>query len=127
MQAEKGVIGTVHSDEGWRVGSLFTPDFWTAPVAWDVLMAEIKRFDRAVREGIVGMGVDPLSSQSPETVPARPTGGVITVWGWCDHGVAAVLDRPVHRAEPALLPQARDRAAPRGSCPARRQPSATRQ
>ncbi|MFF6914312.1 hypothetical protein [Streptomyces sp. NPDC012466] len=59
MQAEKGMIGIVHSDEGWRVGSILTPDFWTSPVAWDVLVAEIKRFDRAVREGIAGMGIDP--------------------------------------------------------------------
>ncbi|MEV3969852.1 hypothetical protein AB0K68_17135 [Streptomyces sp. NPDC050698] len=58
MQAGEGMIRIVHSDEGWRVGSIFTPDFWTPPLAWDVLVAEIKRFDGAVREGIAGMGID---------------------------------------------------------------------
>jgi hypothetical protein len=33
--------------------------------------------------------------------------------GWWDHGVRAVLDNPVHRAEPALLPKAGYRAATR--------------
>ncbi|MGW2033521.1 DUF7878 domain-containing protein [Streptomyces sp. NPDC001811] len=64
-QAEEGMIRIVHSDEGWRVGSVSTPDFWTAPVAWDVLIAEIKRFDRGVREGIAGMGVDPAFIPEP--------------------------------------------------------------
>lgn len=35
--------------------------------------------------------------------------------GWCDHGPTAVLDRLVHRAEPALLRQVGDRPVPRGS------------
>ncbi|MFF5443399.1 hypothetical protein [Streptomyces achromogenes] len=65
MQAEEGLIRIVGSDEGWRVGSIFTPDFWTAPVAWEVLVAEIKQFDRAVREGIAAMGIDPAFIPEP--------------------------------------------------------------
>ncbi|SEC02939.1 hypothetical protein SAMN05216532_0244 [Streptomyces sp. 2231.1] len=65
MQAQEGMIRIVHSDEGWRVGSVFTPDFWTPPVAWEVLVAEVKRFDRVVREGIDGMGIDPAFIPKP--------------------------------------------------------------
>lgn len=59
MQADAGLIRIVGSDEGWRIGSDFTPDFWTSPVAWDVLVAEIKEFDRSVREGVAAMGIEP--------------------------------------------------------------------
>ncbi|MFC8538107.1 hypothetical protein ACFUJY_29905 [Streptomyces sp. NPDC057249] len=59
MQADEGLIRIASSDEGWRIGSDITPDFWTSPVTWDVLVAEIKRFDRAVREGIAAMGIEP--------------------------------------------------------------------
>ncbi|MBZ4318939.1 hypothetical protein JNW98_06060 [Streptomyces sp. SCA2-4] len=65
MQAEEGLIRIVLSDGGWRVGSNLTPDFWTSPVAWDVLVAEIKQFDRSVREGIAAMGVDPAFIPEP--------------------------------------------------------------
>ncbi|MFJ4894955.1 hypothetical protein ACIP5U_33915 [Streptomyces sp. NPDC088788] len=58
MQADAGLIRIVGSNEGWRIGSGFTPDFWTSPVAWDVLVAEIKQFDRAVREGVAAMGIE---------------------------------------------------------------------
>ncbi|MFG3089770.1 transposase family protein [Streptomyces antibioticus] len=34
--------------------------------------------------------------------------------GWCDHGVRAVLDSPVHRAEPAAVRKAGDSSAARG-------------
>ncbi|MFG2439709.1 hypothetical protein [Streptomyces sp. NPDC048508] len=57
-QAEVGLIRIVGSGEGWHIGSIFTPDFWTSPVAWEELVAEIKHFDRAVREGITAMGID---------------------------------------------------------------------
>lgn len=59
MQADAGLIRIVGSDEGWRVGSDFTPGFWTSPVAWDVLVAEIKEFDRSVREGVAAIGIEP--------------------------------------------------------------------
>jgi hypothetical protein len=59
MQADPGLIRIVSSDEGWRVGSIFAPDFWTSPVAWDVLVAAIEQFDRSVREGTAAMGVHP--------------------------------------------------------------------
>ncbi|MFD7537577.1 MULTISPECIES: hypothetical protein [unclassified Streptomyces] len=59
MQADAGLIRIVGSDEGWRIGSNFTPDFWTSPVAWDGLVAEIKQFDHSVREGVAAMGIEP--------------------------------------------------------------------
>ncbi|WP_257231094.1 hypothetical protein [Streptomyces sp. UH6] len=65
MQAEEGLIRIVSSEEGWQVGSIFTPDFWTSPVAWDVLVAEIKQFDHSVREGVAAMGVDPAFIPEP--------------------------------------------------------------
>ncbi|MFE9416237.1 hypothetical protein ACFYMX_11415 [Streptomyces griseofuscus] len=65
MQAEEGLIRIARSNEGWRVGSILTPGLWTSPVAWEVLVAEIKRFDRAVREGIAGMGIDPAFIPEP--------------------------------------------------------------
>ncbi|MFC0844714.1 hypothetical protein ACFH04_13500 [Streptomyces noboritoensis] len=65
MQADEGLIRIVSSDEGWRVGSIFTPNFWTSPVTWDVLVAEIKQFDRSVREGIAAMGVAPTFIPEP--------------------------------------------------------------
>ncbi|GGU46966.1 hypothetical protein [Streptomyces coeruleorubidus] len=55
MQADAGLIRIVGSDEGWQIGSNFTPVFWTSPVAWDVL----EQFDRAVREGVAAMGIEP--------------------------------------------------------------------
>ncbi|WP_259370992.1 MULTISPECIES: hypothetical protein [Streptomyces] len=65
MQAEERLIRIVSSDGGWRMGSIFTPDLWTSPVAWDVLVAEIKQFDRSVREGVTAMGVDPAIIPEP--------------------------------------------------------------
>ncbi|MFD6294328.1 hypothetical protein ACFWFU_05920 [Streptomyces sp. NPDC060235] len=65
MQADPGLIRIAHSDEGWRIGSIFTPDFWTTPVAWDVLVGAIEQFDRSVREGIAAMGIDPAFIPKP--------------------------------------------------------------
>lgn len=65
MQADPGLIRIVGSDEGWRVGSIFAPDFWTGPVAWDVLVAAIEQFDRSVREGTAAMGIDPTFIPQP--------------------------------------------------------------
>ncbi|MCX4681994.1 hypothetical protein OG413_43160 [Streptomyces sp. NBC_01433] len=61
MRTDAGLIRIVGSDGGWRIGSDFTPDFWTSPVAWDVLVAEIKQFDRSVRGGVAAMGIELLS------------------------------------------------------------------
>jgi hypothetical protein len=58
MSAEPGLIWIVRSDEGWRVGSNLEPDVWTSPVAWDLLVAEIRQFVRSVREGAVELGID---------------------------------------------------------------------
>ncbi|MFB7648063.1 hypothetical protein ACFC0S_14940 [Streptomyces sp. NPDC056084] len=65
MQADPGLICIAHSDEGWRIGSIFTPHFWTTPVAWEVLVAAIDQFDRSVREGIIAMGIDPAFIPKP--------------------------------------------------------------
>jgi hypothetical protein len=65
MQAEEGLIRIVNSVEGWRVGSILTPDVWTAPVTWDVLVAAIRQFDRSVREGVAAMGINPAFIPEP--------------------------------------------------------------
>ena len=59
MQADSGLIRIMSSDDGWRIGSIITPDFWTTPVAWDALVTEIEQFDHSVRQGIAAMGIDP--------------------------------------------------------------------
>ncbi|MFJ4536723.1 hypothetical protein ACIP39_12260 [Streptomyces tibetensis] len=65
MQAEEGLIRVVNSDDGWRVGSILTPDFWTSPIAWEALVTAIQDFDRSVREGIATMGIDPAFIPKP--------------------------------------------------------------
>ncbi|WP_371551515.1 hypothetical protein OG266_43940 [Streptomyces sp. NBC_00554] len=65
MQADPGLIRIVHSGEGWRIGSIFTPNFWTSPIPWDGLVAEIEQLDRSVREGIAAMGIDPAFIPKP--------------------------------------------------------------
>ncbi|MER7683160.1 hypothetical protein [Streptomyces sp. NPDC096934] len=65
MQAEKGLIRIVNADENWRIGSTLAPDFWTSPVTWDVLVAEIKQFDCVVREGIAASGIEPAFIPKP--------------------------------------------------------------
>ncbi|MEU3553949.1 DUF7878 domain-containing protein [Streptomyces fragilis] len=54
-----GEVRIAASPEGWRVGSVSTPDTWTSPVAWDVLVAEVGRFVAAVRDDVKAMGVRP--------------------------------------------------------------------
>ncbi|WP_406177329.1 hypothetical protein [Streptomyces sp. NBC_00996] len=71
IQAEPGPIPIVSSDEGRWVGSIVTPDVWTSLVAWDVLVAEIKQFDRSVREGVAAMGIELVSPQSPDGCSGR--------------------------------------------------------
>ena len=65
MQADPGSLRVVSSDEGWRIGSVFTPEFWTAPVTWDVLVAEIKQFVTSVREGVAAMNIEPTFLPEP--------------------------------------------------------------
>jgi hypothetical protein len=55
--AELGAVRIAASPEGWRVGSVFDPDTSSAPVARDVLVAEIGRFVTAVRKDVAGLGV----------------------------------------------------------------------
>lgn len=57
--ANVGEVRIAASAEGWRVGSVSTPDTWTSPVAWDVPVAEAGRFVAAVRHDVTAMGVRP--------------------------------------------------------------------
>lgn len=65
MQAQKGLIRVVNADGRWRIGSSLIPDFWTSPVTWDVLVAEINQFDHAVRKGIEALGIEPVFIPRP--------------------------------------------------------------
>lgn len=56
---ELGTVRIEETGDGWRVGSVFEPDDWTAPVPWEVLLAELTRFTDAVREGVRDLGADP--------------------------------------------------------------------
>ncbi|MFH8405247.1 hypothetical protein ACH4FX_10785 [Streptomyces sp. NPDC018019] len=56
---DPGAVRIVRSAEGWQVGSVFEPDAWTAPVTWDVLVAEVKNFVGAVRRDLAAIGVRP--------------------------------------------------------------------
>ncbi|MGW6317673.1 DUF7878 domain-containing protein [Streptomyces sp. NPDC055099] len=60
MQAAPGLIRMVGSEEGWRVGSVFSPEFRTTPVSWGVLVVEIRQFVASVREGVAVMGIEPV-------------------------------------------------------------------
>lgn len=59
MHADPGLIRIVGSDDGWRVGSVFTPDSWTLPITWDALVTAIREFVGSVRQGVAEMGIDP--------------------------------------------------------------------
>lgn len=65
MQAQEGTIRVVNSDQGWRIGAVSAPDFWSAPVGWDALVSEIKHFGRSVRDGVTAMGIDPVFIPEP--------------------------------------------------------------
>ncbi|MYR57815.1 hypothetical protein GTY54_16775 [Streptomyces sp. SID625] len=65
MQAEKGLIRIVNTHEGWRIGSAFAPGFWTSPVTWGSLVAELRQFDRVVREGVTALGIGPAFVPNP--------------------------------------------------------------
>lgn len=56
---EPGTVRIEETGGGWRVGSVFEPDDWTAPVPWEVLVAELTRFTEAVREGVTDLGAAP--------------------------------------------------------------------
>ncbi|MFI1176833.1 DUF7878 domain-containing protein [Streptomyces melanogenes] len=58
-RAERGVVRIVRSDTGWRLGTVLEPDLWTAPVCWEDLVAEIARFNHAVRQATASLGIDP--------------------------------------------------------------------
>ncbi|WP_443732222.1 DUF7878 domain-containing protein [Streptomyces laculatispora] len=59
MSADRGLIWIVRSEEGWRVGSNLEPGVRTSPVAWDLLVDEIRRFVHCVREGVELAGPGP--------------------------------------------------------------------
>ncbi|WP_432153112.1 hypothetical protein [Streptomyces tricolor] len=70
---EPGAVRIEESAGGWRVGSVFAPDDWTAPVALEVLAAELTRFTDAVREGVAALGADPALVPALSTPPASPS------------------------------------------------------
>lgn len=63
--ADPGLIWIVRSEEGWHVGSSLEPGVRTSPVAWDLLVDEIKRFVHSVRAGVVALGIDPAFIPEP--------------------------------------------------------------
>ncbi|ROQ72667.1 hypothetical protein EDD95_5264 [Streptomyces sp. CEV 2-1] len=65
MSADPGLIWIVRSEEGWHVGSSLEPGVRTSPVAWDLLVDEIKRFVHSVRAGVVALGIDPAFIPGP--------------------------------------------------------------
>ncbi|MET9448631.1 DUF7878 domain-containing protein [Streptomyces cinerochromogenes] len=71
--AEPGAVRIEEVAGGWRVGSVFEPDAWTAPVAREVLAAELTRFTDAVREGVAALGADPALVPPLSTPPASPS------------------------------------------------------
>ncbi|WP_018544150.1 hypothetical protein [Streptomyces sp. LaPpAH-108] len=56
---EVGAVRIVHGDDGWRVGGVYDPGVWSAPVEWDVLVRAVRGFVDGVREDIAAMGVGP--------------------------------------------------------------------
>src|SRR5690606_6297793 len=56
---EPGAVRIAESERGWRVGPVFRPDAWTAPVSWEALTAEVGRFTAAVRADVARLGADP--------------------------------------------------------------------
>ncbi|MFF2013895.1 hypothetical protein ACFVWY_33195 [Streptomyces sp. NPDC058195] len=65
MSADPGLIRIAGSDEGWRVGSVLEPDVWTTPVAWSLLVEEIRKFVQSVRAGVGALGIDPAFIPEP--------------------------------------------------------------
>ncbi|MER5880139.1 hypothetical protein ABT119_29985 [Streptomyces sp. NPDC001910] len=57
--AEVGAVRIEESAGGWRVGSVFLPDTWAAPVGWDFLVAAIRQFVSSVRQDVADIGIDP--------------------------------------------------------------------
>ncbi|MFI1835571.1 DUF7878 domain-containing protein [Streptomyces olivaceoviridis] len=67
---EPGTVRIEETGGGWRVGSVFEPDDWTAPVPWEVLVAELTRFTEAVREAVTDLGAAPLLIPALSTPPS---------------------------------------------------------
>ncbi|MFF7280634.1 hypothetical protein [Streptomyces griseorubiginosus] len=57
--AEKGAVRIVRGDEGWRFGSVFSPDVWGRPLDDGELQAEIREFAARVRSDVTAAGIDP--------------------------------------------------------------------
>ncbi|MGW4442601.1 DUF7878 domain-containing protein [Streptomyces sp. NPDC004682] len=56
---EVGAVRIVRGDGGWRVGGVYDPGVWSAPVGSDVLDRALRGFVDGVREDIGAMGVGP--------------------------------------------------------------------
>jgi hypothetical protein len=56
---EVGAVRIADSDAGWRVGSVFEADAWTAPVAWPLLVQGLWDFVDRVRRDVAAIGVRP--------------------------------------------------------------------
>lgn len=57
--AEKGSVRIVRGADGWRIGSVFSPDAYSRPLSEDELIAEIRGFVVQVRADVTGAGIDP--------------------------------------------------------------------
>lgn len=65
MSDEDGVIRIRHTDDGWYVGSSYTPDFRTDPVPWETVHRAVEEFVRDVRTGVAALGADPSFLRLP--------------------------------------------------------------
>lgn len=65
MYDDDGAIRIRRADDGWCVGSAYTPDFWTDPVSWEALNDAVEEFAREVRDGVAGLGADPAFLRLP--------------------------------------------------------------
>ncbi|MFC1418894.1 DUF7878 domain-containing protein [Streptacidiphilus cavernicola] len=57
--AEPGAVQITATDEGWRVGSVFTPDTRSAPATWASLAADLAVFIEAVSDEVIALGIKP--------------------------------------------------------------------
>ncbi len=101
--AELDAVRITRSAEEWRVGSVFEPDIWTSPVAWEVLAAEIGQFVTSIRNDVAAIGVEP--SLIPDLVTAAdavqrlPAEGFTTATG----EVGETRQHDVRSGRPQLL------------------------
>ncbi len=56
---EPGAVRIVATDEGWRVGSVYSPDTYSSPATWESLVQDLVEFVEAVRAGVSALGANP--------------------------------------------------------------------